>query len=169
MTTLAADPGLALAVIRHLDSQLVSARRLLDLILQQGQAIRERDVETVLLRLSEVRTEMALREHLEQERTQIVTRAAGSLGTTADGVTLDALASLMPPADAEHARTRSAELRGLLAEIAREHGINRALMRQELAFLDHLVRLIGQEPATGYAPAQPESGTAIHRVLDLEA
>ena len=30
---------------------------------------------------------------------------------------------------------RSAELRGLLAEIAREHGINRALMRQELTFL----------------------------------
>ena len=35
---------------------------------------------------------------------------------------------------------RSAELRGLLAEIAREHGINRALMRQELTFLSHLTR-----------------------------
>ncbi|MEX2196694.1 MAG: flagellar export chaperone FlgN [Thermoleophilaceae bacterium] len=168
MTALAADPALALSVIRHLDAQLVSARRLLDLILRQGQAIRERDVETVLLRLSDVKTEMALREHLEQERTQIVTRAAGSLGTTPDGVTLEALATLLPQADAEHARSRSAELRGLLGEIAREHGINRALMRQELAFLDHLVRLIGAEPATGYAPTKPESAT-VHRVLDLEA
>ena len=78
------------------------------------------------------------------------------------------------------ARERSAELRGLLAEIAREHGINRALMRQELAFLDHLTRLIGggATPTPGYRP--PPSGrrhapTAApprrpgHRVLDLQA
>ena len=54
-----------------------------------------------------------------------------------------------PPARAEAARERSAELRGLLAEIAREHGINRALMRQELAFLSHLMRLVGGEPEAG--------------------
>jgi hypothetical protein len=54
------------------------------------------------------------------------------------------------------ARERSAELRGLLAEIAREHGINRALMRQELAFLSHLTRLVGNdaEPATTRAAPQ---------------
>ena len=57
--------------------------------------------------------------------------------------------------------------------IAREHGINRALMRQELAFLAHLTRLIGHEPEAGYA--QPGTGTAqptapaLHRVLDLQA
>jgi hypothetical protein len=70
---------------------------------------------------------------------------------------------------------RSAELRGLLSEIAREHGINRALMRQELTFLSHLTRLIGQEPEAGYsrpgsnpnasAPAAP----AVYRALDLQA
>ena len=59
----------------------------------------------------------------------------------------------MAPAEAELARARSAELRGLLAEIAREHGVNRALMRQELAFLDHLTRLIGAEPPDGLPPA----------------
>ena len=46
----------------------------------------------------------------------------------------------------------------MLAEIAREHGINRALMRQELAFLSHLTRLIGREPEPGYRP--PGTGTA---------
>ena len=80
-------------------------------------------------------------------------RAGIALGVPAPQVTLDAMTMLMPANEAARARQRSAELRGLLAEIAREHGINRALMRQELAFLDHLVRLIGQEPDTGYRPA----------------
>jgi hypothetical protein len=65
---------------------------------------------------------------------------------------------------------RSAELRGLLAEIAREHGINRALMRQELNFLSHLTRVLGQEPEAGYRP--PGGGGAAppsHRALDLQA
>jgi hypothetical protein len=167
MTVMAPDPQLAGAVVRHLDTQLASARRLLELVLSQGQAIRERDVEAVLLRLSEIKTEMALREQLEQERTLVIARAGAALGVAPAGVTLDALLSLMPSADAALASEHSAELRGLLGEIAREHGINRALMRQELAFLDHLVRLIGSEPATGYAPADTDA--AAHRVLDLSA
>jgi hypothetical protein len=75
---------------------------------------------------------------------------------------------LMPVNEGARARQRSAELRGLLAEIAREHGINRALMRQELAFLDHLVRLIGQEPDTGYRPGGNEP-VPTHRVIDAQA
>lgn len=168
MTVLTPDPVLSSAVLRHLDAQLDSARRLLDLILRQGQAIRGKDVEAVLLRLSEIKTEMALREHLEQERSGLIARAAAQLGVPPAGVTLEGLTRLMPGPEAELARERSAELRGRLGEIAREHGINRALMRQELAFLDHLVRLIGQEPDTGYAQAAPGS-PGVHRVLDLSA
>ena len=167
MTVLAPDPALATAVIRHLDAQIASARRLLELVLRQGKAIREQDVEAVLLRLSEVKTEMALRERLEEERTVLIARAGSALGVPAAAVTLEGLTTLMPHTDGDTARDRSAELRGLLAEIAREHGINRALMKQELAFLDHLVRLIGQDSPTGYAPAADGSGG--HRVLDLSA
>ena len=164
-----ADPQLSGALLVHLDAQIASARRLLGTILAQGKAIRARDVEGVVARLSDVKTEMGLRGSLEEQRSELLVRAGIALGVPAPGVTLEAMTTLMGAAEANGARARSAELRGLLAEIAREHGINRALMRQELAFLDHLVRLIGQEPATGYAPAQPESPTAIHRVLDLEA
>jgi hypothetical protein len=70
---------------------------------------------------------------------------------------------------------RSAELRGLLSEIAREHGINRALMRQELTFLSHLTRLIGQEPEAGYGrpgasqTASAPSAPPVYRALDLQA
>jgi hypothetical protein len=79
------------------------------------------------------------------------------------------MTTLMPDDEANHARQRSAELRGLLAEIAREHGINRALMRQELAFLDHLVRLIGQEPEVGYGRTGTDQPTPMHRVVDAQA
>lgn len=160
MTVLApnADPALIAAVNRHLEVQLASARRLLDLVLRQGAAIRDRDVEAVMARLAEMKAEMGTREMLEQERTALIGRAAGRLGVAPAEVTLSALCGLCGPEEAERLNARSAELRGLLAEIAREHGINRALMRQELSFLDHLVRLIG-------APAENNG----NQIMDVEA
>ena len=162
------DEQLSSAVLAHLDVQIESARRLLASILSQGAAIRERDVEGVVARLAEVKSEMGARADLEEQRTNLLVRAGLALGVPAPQVTLDAMTTLMPANAAARARQRSAELRGLLSEIAREHCINRALMRQELAFLDHLVRLIGQEPDTGYRPgagAPPPT----HRVIDAQA
>ena len=132
-------------VLHHLDEQIQSAQRLLGSILSQGAAIRERDVESVLARLGDIKVEMELRSRLESDRTDLLVRAGTQLGVPAAAVTLEAMSTLMTPAVAERARERSAELRGLLDEVAREHGINRALMRQELSFLDHLVRLLGSE------------------------
>jgi hypothetical protein len=162
------DEELSAAVLAHLEVQIDSARRLLGSILAQGAAIRSRDVEGVVSRLAEVKTEMGARADLEEQRTNLLVRAGIALGVPAPQVTLDAMTMLMPANEGARARQRSAELRGLLAEIAREHGINRALMRQELAFLDHLVRLIGQEPDTGYRPG---AGAPVptHRVVDAQA
>ena len=157
-------------VLAHLDAQLVSARRLLASVLAQGAAIREREVEGVLARLAEMRSEMALRGRLEEDRARLLIRAGTTLGVEPAGVTLEGLTRLMTPSEADVARERSGELRGLLSEIAREHGINRALMRQELAFLDHLVRLIGQEPEAGYSPAAAGGGApAAHHVVNFQA
>jgi len=162
--------SLAPEILRHLDAQMDSARRLLASILDQGKAIRRQDVEGVMARLADIKTEMDLRGRLETERGTILTRAGAELGVQPAGVTLEGLTTLMSPAEADLARTRSAELRGLLDEIAREHGVNRALMRQELAFLDHLMRLIGQETDAGYTPnGQGPSAQSPHRVLDLQA
>ncbi len=163
-------------LLAHLDTQLASARRLLQLVLAQGGAIRDRDVEVVLARLGEIQTEMGRRGALEQARMRLLVSAGQALGLPPAQVTLDALCRLLSPSGAIAARERSAELRGLLAELAREHGINRALMRQELTFLSHLVRLVGNEPEAGYAPpvgtatvAKPASAPSVHRVLDLQA
>ncbi len=152
------DHVLPAAVARHLELQIASAQRLLDLVLRQGAAIRERDVEAVLARLGDIQVEMASRESLERERTELIRRAAERLGVEPVEVGLPALAGLASPAEQDRLLTRSAELRGLLAEIAREHGINRALMRQELTFLDHLLRVSGEE-------SQPGG----RRLMDVEA
>jgi hypothetical protein len=160
-------------LLAHLDTQIASARKLLALVLAQGKAIRARDVDAVLARLADVQTEMGRRSSLEQDRAGLLQRAGVALGVPATQVTLERLCALVTPGAATAARDRSAELRGLLAEIAREHGINRALMRQELSFLAHLTRLVGQETEPGYG--RPNAGgtapTAppIHRALDLKA
>jgi hypothetical protein len=156
-------------VLTHLEAQIDSARRLLGSILGQGHAIRERDVDSVLARLADIKTEMDLRSRLESERTDLLVRAGAQLGVPGAAVTLEAMTGLMTAGIAERARERSAELRGLLDEVTREHGINRALMRQELAFLDHLVRLLAREPDTGYRPNGPAAPQSSHHVLNLQA
>jgi hypothetical protein len=168
------NPMLEAEVLAHLDHQIRSAQRLLRLVLDQGEAIRSRDSERVLSKLAEIQTEMGRRGRLEQERTRLLQGAGALLGLPAQHVTLERLCDLITTHGAVAVRERSSELRGLLAEIAREHGINRALMRQELAFLSHLVRLVGDEHESGYqasgAPPEPvQTHTPLHQTLDLRA
>lgn len=159
-------------VLAHLDAQIGSARRLLAQILRQGSAIRRRDVEGVLATMTDIQGEMAARGRLESERTELLWRAGTMLGVPAEAVTLSELTGLMDDAGADAARTRSAELRGLLSEVEREHTINRALMRQELAFLEHLTRMLGATADSGgYGPSPGARASArppLH-VVDFEA
>jgi hypothetical protein len=162
---------LGAAVITHLDEQLESSRRLLNHVLRQGAAVRRQDVDGVLTCIAEIQGEMDRRGKLEQHRGAILAHAGAHLQTNPAEVTLDALATLVEPHEAAGARERSAELRGLLAEIQREHVVNRALMRQELAFLEHLTRLIGGEDDLGYGGSATTvtAPSQTHRVLDLRA
>jgi hypothetical protein len=136
----------------HLERQLGSARRLLRIVLAQREAIQRQDVETVLAQLSEVQTEMATRTQLEQERDVILEAAARRLGVAPETIGLDALLELVPAPEAGELRQKSAELRGLFQEIALVHGQNRVLIRQELSFLDHLIRILSGAPQAGYSP-----------------
>ena len=175
MSALAVQPStseLGRAVLEHLDEQLASGRRLLDAVQRQGVATRRQDVDAVLACLTEIQGEMERRGKLEQERTALLMGAAGQLARQPHEVTLDALASLMAPAEGAAAHERSSELRGLLAEIQREHHVNRALMRQELAFLDHLVRTFAADEQPAYRPpaqSGPQVSTQRHHALDLQA
>jgi flagellar biosynthesis/type III secretory pathway chaperone len=167
------DALLTTEVIAHLDAQLVAARRLLQVVLEQGAAIRNRDVRSVVQLTGVLQAELHRRQLLENERLMLLQRAGVRLGVPGGSVTLALLETLMDPESAQVAGARSSELRGLLETVQREHHVNRALMSQELAFLDHLLKLAGiaghaSYDATGDRLATTASQVTGHRVFDLE-
>lgn len=172
-TLLAPDTALGSDVVAHLEAQLLSARRLLQVVLEQGAAIRARDVDGVVRQAGKLQAEVEHRQLLDRDRTRLLERAGMQLSLAPGAVTLAALSTLMEPGLAQHAATRSLELQGLLGELQREHSINRALMSQELQFLDHLMRLVDGEgdgyEAGGTRPAAGASKLGTRRMLDLEA
>ncbi len=170
---------LGTALIAHLDAQLRSADRMLELVLEQSRAIRTRDVQRVLEIVGHLQAETEARAGLEHDRTALLTAAGNALGVHGSAITIDAFCSLLDPGTAAEAKERSNRLKGVLREVRDEHLVARAMMRQELAFVDHLVRLLGAGDDTstgaytrptdaavsrGQAPA-PQA----HRLLDLQA
>ncbi len=169
------DRALAADVLAHLDAQIASARSLLEVVLEQGAAIRARDVHTVVRLAGILRGEIGRRQLLEEERAQLLNRSGQRLGVAPDAVTLGLLSTLMDHAGGERAHVRSAELRGLLHELQREHSTNRALMQIELGFLDHLMGMLSLDGVNGYdthgsskSITRPRPHGALH-VLDLHA
>jgi hypothetical protein len=157
-------------LLDHVERQLASARRLLRIVLAQRDAIRRQDVETVLLQLTEVQGEMTERARLELERDGLLQDAGRRLGLAPETVELEMLFTLVPEDEADELRERSAELRGLFAEIALVHGQNRVLIRQELSFLDHLIRMLSGAPQAGYSPfGNAAPGPPAVTVLDARA
>jgi hypothetical protein len=169
------DRALAADVLAHLDAQIESARSLLEVVLEQGAAIRVRDVHTVVRLAGILRGEMGRRQMLEEERSRLLARSGERLGVPAETVTLALLSTLMDSAAGERASTRSAELGGLLHELQREHACNRALMQIELGFLDHLMGMLSLDGVNGYdthGSSKPITRSRPHgglHVLDLHA
>ena len=161
-------------VIAHLAAQLASARRLLGIVLEQGAAIRRRDVQNVVALTGMLQAELQRRALIERDRARLLERAGARLGIAPTAVSISLLDAVMDPQRSDEAHARSAELRGLLEEIQRQHHVNRALMNQELAFLDHLLRLADSDRHLGYDAAGDHNRmrapclASRHRVLDLE-
>ncbi len=167
------DAVLTNQVLAHLEAQLVGARRLLQIVLEQSAAIRNRDVRGVVQLTGVLQAELQRRKMLETERLALLQRAGTRLGVAGGSVTLALLETLMDPDSALLAGARSAELRGLLETVQREHHVNRALMSQELAFLDHLLKLAGIGGDESYNAGGDRLATSAvqhtgRRVFDLE-
>ena len=110
-----ADPMLSIDVLAHLGAQLVTVRRLLRVVLDQGVAIRARDVQRVVELTGVLQAELERRRMIEEARMQLLERAGTRLGIDPSAVTVPLLQRLMDPDTAQLAGERSAELRGLLA------------------------------------------------------
>lgn len=156
-------------LLEHLKRQLDSSRRLLEIVISQRDAIRRQDVATVLASLTDVQTEMAYRARLEAERDGILRETAAATGAAPETVDLEALLVGRPASEALEARTLSAELRGLVVEIGRIHEQNRVLIRQELTFLDHLMRILSGTPQGGYSPFGWNQSAQAANVVDARA
>lgn len=139
-------------LLDHLQRQVESSRRLLEIVLSQSAAIRRRDVETILASLGDVQAEMAYRSRIETERESLIKSSATERNLAPEAVDLEVMLIGKPEAEAAQARAHSAELIGLVTEIGRVHEQNRLLLRQELAFLDHLMRVLSRTPQGGYSP-----------------
>ncbi len=166
------DALLTRDVLTHLAVQLASARRMLAVVLDQAVAIRRRAVPEIVRLASNLQAEMHRRQVLEAERVALLQRASVYLRVNPEEISIAMLTELMDEESAAMARGRTAELRGMLAEIQREHTTNRALMQQELALLDHLLRLAGSAGGYGSGGEQNAArrGPLMHRpALDLEA
>ena len=157
------------AVVAHLEQQVQSSRRMLGVVLAQGQAIRRQDVEAVLARLGDVQIEMANQQRLELQREELLQDAAQRLGPPASSLDLDRLLAGEPPEEAAAARALSAELQGLVVEIGSVHDQNRVLMRQELTFLNHLMGVLSGSPQAGYSPAGLRAAPQVANVVDARA
>jgi hypothetical protein len=175
LAPVARDEQLAGEILRHLDAQIDSARGLLAVVLEQGSAIRRRDVPSVVRQAGILRGEMSRRQLLEEDRGRLLERCGERIGVAPEIVTLEELRGLMSAAQGEQALARSAQLKGLLGELQREHSTNRAVMQVELGFLDHLMGLLALDGVSGYDTHG--SSTAITKdrphgglhVLDLRA
>ncbi|HUN77608.1 MAG TPA: flagellar export chaperone FlgN [Solirubrobacteraceae bacterium] len=166
-----AGASLGADVVAHLQEQIASARRLLEVVLEQGAAIRARDVHNVVRLAGLLHGELTRRAQIERERGLLLQRAGELLGMGAEQVTLTRLCAVMDPAHAGPARELSAQLRGLLHELRREHSCNRAIMQIELSFLDHLMQSLALDGrVNGYDPrgvAADESRAPRHGALHL--
>jgi FlgN protein len=169
------DRVLTKDLLSHLDAQIGSAKSMLGVVLEQGAAIRARDVQTVVRLAGILRGEIGRRQLLEEERSRLLVRCGERLGIGAQDVTLASLCTIMDADAAARASALSAELRGLLHELQREHHTNRALMQIELGFLDHLMGMLALDGVNGYdtrGSSKPITRARVSgglHVLDLHA
>jgi hypothetical protein len=161
-------------VIIHFGTQLTSARRILQIVLEQGAAIRTRQVQIVVSLTGLLQAELQRRATIESQRVRLLERAGVMLGVAPSAVSIALLITVLDPEGVQEASLLAAELRGLLEEVQREHHVNRVLMNQELAFLDHLLRLSDSDRQLGYDAAGDHSRLSgrhlkgRHHVLDME-
>ncbi|HEY1450404.1 MAG TPA: hypothetical protein VGF47_05575, partial [Solirubrobacteraceae bacterium] len=90
--------GLEQQVLAHLHAQIASVQRLLEMVLEQGAAIRSREVHEVVRLAGLLHGELVRREQIERERAVLLQSAGARLGVEPGHVTVTRLTALMEPA-----------------------------------------------------------------------
>lgn len=115
-------------------------RRLLDLSLAQLQALQQQDVHSVHAILQEIEIAMLERSRTEVRRGVLLEQAAASLGIPSAQVTRDVIAAQCDAPLGEALGRAAEELRALVVELDAVVARNAAMLEQELAIIEVLVR-----------------------------
>jgi hypothetical protein len=115
-------------------------RRLLDLSLAQLQALQSQDVHSVHAILQELEVAMLERSRTEVRRGMLLNQAAVVLEIPVDDITRDILVEHCDESLAQELVRSAEELRALIVELDAVVARNSAMLEQELAIIEVLVR-----------------------------
>jgi hypothetical protein len=161
---------IAYEVCLNLGEQERVWRRLLDLSLAQLQALQQQDVHGVHALLQEIEVVMLDRSRTEVRRSMLLTQAGSMLGIPADEVTREHLLAHCDEAVAQELTRSAEELRALVVELDAVVARNAAMLEQELAIIDVLVRGATVDTSTKatYGKSGVENEAPRLRLLDAQ-
>lgn len=124
----------------NLGEQARAWRHLLDLSHAQLHALQQQDVHSVHAILQEIEVAMLERSRTELRRSMLLTQAASMLGVPTDEVTRDVIVRHCDAPLGEALEQAAEELRSLVVELDAVVARNAAMLEQELAIIEVLVR-----------------------------
>ena len=154
------------ALAARLAEQVEVQHRLLELADSQALALRDGDLEALRAIVAEQEASVLESGRLERERAEEARRLCGALGLAADA-TIAELAAVLPNDEAAAVERESRALRLAVAELREASSRNRALIEQELALIDDVVRHVIVGEPTSYNGR--ELPVVPRRLLDREA
>lgn len=154
----------------NLDEQARVWRRLLDLSQAQLQALQHQDVHSVHALLQEIEIAMLDRSRTEVRRGMLLTQVASLLGIAPEAVTRDIIAAHCDSPLGETLVRSADELRVLVVELDAVVARNAAMLEQELAIIEVLVRgaTVDTKARTTYGKHGTEQEAPRLRLLDAQ-
>jgi hypothetical protein len=130
----------AAELVRNVQDQARSWRRLLELSIAQRGALEAQDAPTVHALLQDIELAMLDRSRTELRREALVAQAAALLGVEPQSVTRELVAGCVDAELAGRLDTAAEELRALVVELDAVVERNTALLQQELSIIEVLVQ-----------------------------
>lgn len=154
----------------NLEDQVRVWRRLLDLSQAQLTALQSQDVHSVHAILQEIEMTMLDRSRTELRRSMLVEQAATELGVPSSEVTRDLVMQRCDAPIATALETASSELRELVTGLDDVVARNTALLEQELAIIEIMVRGATEDRSvrTTYGKSGNQSDAPRLRLLDAQ-
>lgn len=154
----------------NLEEQVRVWRRLLDLSQAQLTALQSQDVHAVHAILQEIEMTMLDRSRTELRRSMLIGQVATELGVPAADVTRELVAARCDAPIAEALATASDELRELVSGLDDVVARNTALLEQELAIIEIMVRGATEDRSvrTTYGKSGNQSEAPRLRLLDAQ-